>query len=288
MNRRSPFFERQFTLFGTVVHPFRVDWVNRRSLLLNWRGRRICRLAIATRRLTCVLRVVGRADAIVGFDDPSIAVRLAPPISQFDGQVAAFDKAPKDFLNASLGHATVGRESRDAGPGAAQAFVDEIGEDIGEHEGERRQLGVGAHLFKPEKFLARKGDTTLRRRIVDARNIGVVVWTKADTGRAASHIWIRDHPRRMGRVGPDRNNLDMRCGLPAANTGDRRHFAAGSGTLSAAIARMDNNRRQPVDSAPPDTLRQETLEETSSHNPSQRFRLKSHSTPLACMTPEIC
>lgn len=145
------------------------------------------RLSIATRRSIFVLRIAGPARVVIS-DDPTVPVRLATAVSQFDGQTAAFDKAPNDLLNASFGHTTFGGEVGDAGPGIALAFVDEVGEDIGEHEGKRRQLGIGAHLVEPEKFFARKGDTTICLRIGDARKIAAVSGTRIETRRATLQI----------------------------------------------------------------------------------------------------
>ncbi len=102
--------------------------------------------------------------------------------------MAAFDETRNDFLDASLAHATFSGEVGDARPGAALALVDEVGEDIGEHKGKRRQLGIGAHLVKPEKFFARKGDTTIRRRIGDAGKIAAVSGRRIETRRATLQI----------------------------------------------------------------------------------------------------
>ena len=89
-------------------------------------------------------------------DDPAIAVGLSATAAAFNGEVTAFDKAANDFLNASFSHATFGGKPRDAWPGVAFSVIDEIGEDIGEHEAERRQGGISTHLVEPDEFVARK------------------------------------------------------------------------------------------------------------------------------------
>jgi len=90
-------------------------------------------------------------------EDPSMAVRSAGSI--LCGEMAEFGQPPNNFLDAVLGDATFCGEMRDAGPGEALPFVDEIGEQISELEGERRQLGIGANLFEPEELGAHKGAT---------------------------------------------------------------------------------------------------------------------------------
>jgi hypothetical protein len=108
-------------------------------------------------------------------DDPSVAVCPAATRSEFHGEMAAFGQPPNNLLDAVLGDATSCGKMRDAGPGEALPFVDEIGEYIDELEGERGQLGIGANLFQPEKFGARKGGGAAIMRVDAVRAINLVV-----------------------------------------------------------------------------------------------------------------
>ena len=89
--------------------------------------------------------------------------------------MAAFCQLSSDFLDAVLGDATFCGEMRDAGPGEALPLVDEIGEHIGELEGERGQFWIGANLVEPEKFRARKGRGAAIRRVDAVRAIDLVI-----------------------------------------------------------------------------------------------------------------
>ena len=180
MNGRSPFLERLFTLFGTAVHPFRFDWVNWCSpFSIRLVGRRP-RLSIARRPPTLFLAFLDSLVAIQVSDDPPIAVGLAAAVSMFDGQMAAFDKASNDLLDASLGHATLRGEMSDAGPSEALPFIHEICDHIGEHEGERRQLRIGAHLVEPNEFVAHKGTVAISWRNVRVAVIDTFIRTRIE------------------------------------------------------------------------------------------------------------
>ena len=76
--------------------------------------------------------------------------------------MTALDETPNDLFNAVLGHMAFGGKAFDAGPGVTFLLVDEIGEHKGQHEGERRQFGVGAHLIEPDEFFVCKGGLALR------------------------------------------------------------------------------------------------------------------------------
>lgn len=93
---------------------------------------------------------------IAASDNPAITIGLATTVSEFDVQMATLDKTADYFLHAPLGHATFGGKPCDAGPGAALALIHKISEDVCEHEGKWRQLGIGAHLVEPQKFFARE------------------------------------------------------------------------------------------------------------------------------------
>ncbi len=212
MNGRSPFLEPLFTLFGTVVHPFWLDWVNGRSSFATRSTG--CRMIICVAALSLPPRssICDSSRPAVVSENPAIAVGFPATISEFNRQMSAFDKTPNDLLNATLGHVAFGGEPRDAGPGAAFSFVDKVGKDIGEHESERRQLGIGAHLFKPEKFFTGKRAATIRRCFSEVETIAGVLCPR--TSCAASQIRIGGHPGSMGRVDRDRNSLTTPFGSP--------------------------------------------------------------------------
>lgn len=65
-------------------------------------------------------------------------------------------------------------EMSDAGPGEAFPFINEIGKHVGELEGARGQLGIGANLFEPEKFGVRKGRGAAIRSIDAVRAFDLV------------------------------------------------------------------------------------------------------------------
>jgi hypothetical protein len=95
---------------------------------------------------------LGRAtDAapVFNLDNPTVAICPAAPDANFHAQMTALDKASNDLLDALLGHAAFGGEMRDAGPCAPLAFVDQVSENLGQHEGKRCQLRVAMHLVKP-------------------------------------------------------------------------------------------------------------------------------------------
>ena len=68
-------------------------------------------------------------------------------------EVTTLNEPPHNFLDASFGHATFGGEARDAGPGAALPFIDEVREHKGQHERERRQTGIDEHLVEPGELV---------------------------------------------------------------------------------------------------------------------------------------
>ena len=103
----------------------------------------------------------------------------------FDGQMAAFDKARNDLLDASLGDATFGSETRHAGPGEPLPFIDEVGDHVGQHEGERSQLGIGAHLVEPNEFFAYKGTVA-----ISWRNVRVAVIHSLARSRIAMRLIV--------------------------------------------------------------------------------------------------
>jgi len=70
------------------------------------------------------------------FDNPTVAICPAAPDADFHVEMTVLDKASNDLLDALLGHVTFGGEMRDAGPCAPLSFVDQVSENIGQHEGE--------------------------------------------------------------------------------------------------------------------------------------------------------
>ncbi|MFZ3178641.1 MAG: hypothetical protein WA156_00165 [Methylocystis silviterrae] len=98
--------------------------------------------------------IAGDAARVGLFDDPPVAVRSAATGFELDGEMAAVAQPPNNLLDPVLGDATFCGEMSDAGPGEALPFIDEIGEHIGEHEGERREFWIGAHLLEPKELVA--------------------------------------------------------------------------------------------------------------------------------------
>ena len=91
------------------------------------------------------------ADEARGFqlDNPTVAICPAAPDADFHAEMTALDKASNDLFDALPGHAALSGEMRDAGPCVPLPFVDQVSENIGQHEGEWCQLRVAAHLIKP-------------------------------------------------------------------------------------------------------------------------------------------
>ena len=91
------------------------------------------------RELSTIIAGMGcAADAAraLQLDNPTVAICPAAPDADFHAKMTALDKASNDLLDALLGHAAFGGEMRDAGPCAPLAFVDQVSENIGQHEGE--------------------------------------------------------------------------------------------------------------------------------------------------------
>ena len=102
-----------------------------------------------------------------------------------------------------------GGEALDARPGMAFLFVDEISEHKGQHEGERRQFGVGAHLIEPDEFFVCEGAWVVRRCLGDAvAPISVDLRTGIEVGRVAAKIRVGSHAANMKQAGAIRYSFN--------------------------------------------------------------------------------
>lgn len=139
------------------------------------------------------------------FDDPAIVIGLASALSEFHGEMTAFDKSANDLLNPALGHATLRGEPGNAGPGVSPLCIDEVCEHIGEEEGERRQLRIGAQLIEPTKFFAMKRNGVVTWHLLFAvRVMRIAKLLRLPFWRMRGRT-IFDHAAKIGRVARDQN-----------------------------------------------------------------------------------
>jgi hypothetical protein len=97
------------------------------------------------------------AARVFQLDNPTIVICPAAADTGFHAEMTTLDKASNDLFDALFGHVAFSGEMRDTRPCEALPFVDEVREDIGQHEGERRQLRVCLHLVEPREFFTREG-----------------------------------------------------------------------------------------------------------------------------------
>jgi hypothetical protein len=84
MNGRSPFLEPLFTLFGTVVHPFWLEWVNGRSSFAIRRTGRWLIICVAELSVSLLPSIFDSVRPAVVSDNPAVAVGFSATISEFD------------------------------------------------------------------------------------------------------------------------------------------------------------------------------------------------------------